>query len=92
MTVTKKDIALKIAQNLGFKQSDVKKIVQKFLDCIVDALAEGSAIELRNFGVFKIKSRKARVGRNPRTGATVPVPPKKAAIFKAGRIMKKRLS
>jgi nucleoid DNA-binding protein len=92
MAITKKDITLKISQSLGFKQTDVKKIVQKFLDSIIDALAEGSTIELRNFGVFKVKTRRARVGRNPRTGDTVPVPPKKAAIFKSGRIMKKRLS
>ncbi|MCM8783467.1 MAG: integration host factor subunit beta [Candidatus Omnitrophica bacterium] len=91
MTLTKKDIVLKIAQDTGVKQVAVKKIVQRTLDMIVDALAKGEKVELRNFGVFKVKSRRPRTGRNPRTGVTVPVPQRKVAVFKAGRVMKQRL-
>lgn len=89
--MTKKDIALKIADETGIKQIVVKKIVQKMLDTITDILARGETIELRNFGVFKVKSRKGRTGRNPKTGQTVPVPPKKAAVFKPGLIMKQKV-
>lgn len=89
--MTKKDIVIKIAEETDLKQIDVKKIVQKTLDCIIDSLANGETVELRNFGVFKVKSRKARRGRNPRTGTEVPVPPKKVAIFKPGLIMKARI-
>ncbi len=89
--MTKKDIVIKIAEEADIKQIDVKKIVQKTLDCIIDSLASGETVELRNFGVFKVKSRKARRGRNPRTGTEVPVPPKKVAIFKPGLIMKARV-
>lgn len=89
--MTKKDIVVKIADETEIKQVDVKKIVQKALDCIIDSLANGETVELRNFGVFKVKSRKARRGRNPRTGTEVPVPPKKVAIFKPGLIMKARI-
>lgn len=89
MTITKKDIILKIANDTGIKQIDVKKVVQRMLDDITLSLAKGDTVELRNFGIFKVKSRKARTGRNPRTGEEVPVPPKKVAIFKPGLIMKR---
>jgi nucleoid DNA-binding protein len=89
MTITKKDIILKIANDTGIKQIDVKKVVQRMLDDITLSLAKGDTVELRNFGIFKIKARKARTGRNPRTGEQVPVPPKKVAIFKPGLIMKR---
>ena len=89
MTLTKKDLILKIANDTGIKQIDVKRVVQKMLDDITLALAKGETVELRTFGIFKVKSRKARTGRNPRTGEEVAVPPKKVAIFKPGLIMKR---
>lgn len=89
--MTKKDIILKVSDETNLKQIDVKKVVQKTLDCIVDALVRGEKIELRNFGVFKIKQRRSRTGRNPRTGQVVPVPPRKAVVFKPGLQMKKKV-
>ncbi|MFH1478450.1 MAG: HU family DNA-binding protein [Candidatus Omnitrophota bacterium] len=89
--MTKKDIVVKIANETDIKQIDVKKVVQMTFDAIVDALAEGKTIELRNFGVFKTKSRKGRMGRNPRTGQQVPVEPKKVAVFKPGLVMKAKV-
>jgi len=89
--VTKKDIVIKIAEETGLKQVDVKKIVQKALDHIVDSLVNGERIELRNFGVFKLKSRKPRTGRNPKTGETVPVAAKRVAVFRPGLSMKTRI-
>jgi nucleoid DNA-binding protein len=87
--VTKKDIILKVSDDTKLKQIDVKKVVQKTFDCILEALVRGEKIELRNFGIFKIKERKSRTGRNPRTGQTVPVPPRKVVVFKPGLEMKK---
>ncbi|MFH1856970.1 MAG: HU family DNA-binding protein [Candidatus Omnitrophota bacterium] len=89
--MTKKDIVLKISEETGIKQIDVKKVVQRTLDIITEALLEGQKIELRNFGVFKIKFRKGRTGRNPRTGDVVPVPPKSVVVFKPGLVMKKKV-
>ncbi|MBU0758867.1 MAG: integration host factor subunit beta [Candidatus Omnitrophica bacterium] len=89
--MTKKDIVVKLAGESGIKQIDVKKVVQMTFDIIVDALAKGEKIELRNFGVFKTKSRKGRMGRNPRTGQQVPVEPKRVAIFKPGMVMKAKV-
>ena len=89
--MTKKDIVLKIADATGIKQVDVKKIVQKTFDVIIDSLMQGDKVELRNFGVFKIKERRARFGRNPRTGQSVPVPPRKVEVFKSGLEKKKKV-
>jgi integration host factor subunit beta len=89
--MTKKDIVLKITDMTGIKQVDVKTIVQKTFDVIVDSLVRNEKVELRNFGVFKIKERKARFGRNPRTGDSVPVPPRKVVVFKPGLEMKQRI-
>lgn len=89
--MTKKDIVLKITDMTGIKQVDVKRIVQKTFDVIVDSLNRDEKVELRNFGVFKIKQRKARFGRNPRTGESVPVPPRKVVVFKPGLEMKQRI-
>jgi nucleoid DNA-binding protein len=89
--MTKKDIVLKIANETKIKQIDVKKVVQKTLECIIENLQQGQKVELRNFGVFKIKQRRGRTGRNPRTGEVVPVPPKKVVVFKPGLIMKKKI-
>ena len=90
--MTKKDIVLKITDMTGIKQVDVKRIVQKTFDVIVDSLAGSQKVELRNFGVFKIKERRARLGRNPRTGESVPVPPRKVVVFKPGLVIKHRIN
>ncbi len=89
--MTKKDIVLRIADETGLKQADVRLVVQKTFDIITEALAMGDKIELRNFGVFKVKERKARVGRNPRTGEVVPVPPRRVVVFKPGLEMKAKI-
>lgn len=89
--MTKKDIILKVSDTVNLKQIDVKQVVQKTFDCILEALVRGEKIELRNFGVFKIKQRKSRTGRNPRTGQVVPVPPRKVVVFKPGLEMKHKV-
>ena len=89
MTLTKKEIVSRIAKETKIKQIDIKKILKHSLDCIVRALAAGERIELRNFGVFKTKSRRSRIGRNPRTGETVSVPPRKVVVFRPGLIMRR---
>lgn len=89
--MTKKDIVIKISENHDIKQTDVKKVVQKTLDYIVESLSKNETVELRNFGVFKVKTRKSRLGRNPRTGDSVPIPQKKVVTFKPGLVMKHKV-
>jgi integration host factor subunit beta len=72
-------------------QLKTKDIVQQTFDAIVDTLIEVGRIELRNFGVFEVKMRKARKARNPRTGERVDVEPKKVVTFKPGKEMEERV-
>lgn len=89
--MTKKDIVMKISTETKITQQDVKVIVQKTLDAITESLERSETVELRNFGVFKVKSRRGRIGRNPRTGEEVPVPEKKVVVFKPGLILKQKV-
>ncbi len=89
--MTKKDIVMKVSTETNLTQQDVKKIVQKTIDAITESLERGETVELRNFGVFKVKSRRGRIGRNPRTGEEVPVPEKKVVVFKPGLILKQKV-
>lgn len=91
-TITKKDLAYRIADRTGLKKVAVKEVLQQFIDDVIDELAKGNRLEFREFGVFEIKTRAARRARNPRTGARVDVPPKTVIHFKAGRLMKERVA
>jgi integration host factor subunit beta len=71
---------------------DVEKIVNAILDEITGALSRGDRVELRGFGAFSVTHRDARVGRNPRTGAHVPVNEKTVPFFKTGKEMRERLN
>jgi len=89
MTLTKRDLVNRISDETGLVQQQVLDVVQKTLDHIAEALAKGDKVELRNFGVFEVKVRKARVGRNPNAPETdVPIPPRSMVKFKAGKEMR----
>ena len=90
-TITKKDLVDRIAEESGFKRVLVKRVVQKFLDEIIDELGVGNRLEFRDFGVFEIRDRAARVAQNPKTLERVQVPRKRTVKFKIGRLMKERL-
>lgn len=89
MTLTKRDLVTRISNETGLVQQQVFDVVQKTLDYIAEALGKGDKVELRNFGVFEIKIRKARVGRNPhKPEADVAIPARAAVKFKAGKEMR----
>jgi nucleoid DNA-binding protein len=85
--MTKKDIARKIADELGLSQQLALRVVQMVFDGIIETLATAGRVELRNFGVFAVKKRRARAARNPRTGERVAVPERVTVRFWAGREM-----
>src|ERR1700752_3544871 len=89
--VTKKKIVKQISEGLGLTKLKTKEIVQKTFDAIIDTLLQEKRIELRNFGVFEVKRRKARKARNPRTGEKVDVEPKNVVVFKPGKEMEDRV-
>jgi nucleoid DNA-binding protein len=90
--LTKRDIVLEIYEKADVSQKQVREIVQMTLDVVADALASGRSVELRNFGVFELQLRKARVGRNPnQPDQQVTIPPRYAVKFKAGKELKAAL-
>lgn len=90
-TITKKELIDRISEITNSKRVVVKKIIQSFLDEIIDELGNDNRLEFRDFGVFESKHRAARVAQNPKTLERVKVPPKRTVKFKVGRLMKLRL-
>ena len=91
-TVTKRQVAEKVAQLTGQTQVVAKQVTQLFFDEIINELATGNRLEFRDFGVFEVVTRRPRTGRNPRTGERVAVPLKRAVTFKMGKAMRERVS
>ncbi|MBX3421103.1 MAG: integration host factor subunit beta [Pirellulaceae bacterium] len=89
--MTKKDIVRSISDKTGLTQLQIKEIVQLTFEGIVEAMLKEGRVELRNFGVFQVKSRKARLARNPKTGRQVEVAEKFVVSFKAGKEMEARV-
>jgi len=89
--VTKKDIVRIIAERAGLTQLKTKEIVQWTFDEIIETLLRDGRIELRNFGVFEVKTRKARRARNPRTNQPVHVREKNVVTFQSGKEMEERV-
>jgi nucleoid DNA-binding protein len=90
--LTKREIVLEIYEKTGFPQKQVQQSVQMALDIILDALSVGRNVELRNFGVFEVQVRKARIGRNPNKPETDVVIPTRAVVkFKSGKVLKAQI-
>jgi nucleoid DNA-binding protein len=91
--MTKRDLVVRIADETGLIQQDVYAVIQKTLDYIVETLGKGENVEFRNFGVFEVRQRKQRIGRNPnRPAQVVTIPARKVVKFKPGKIMRKLIT
>lgn len=87
--MTKRDLVVRISRETGLVQEDVQTVVQKSLDYIVESLVRGANVEFRNFGVFDVRERGARIGRNPNQPENVvQIPATKVVKFKPGKEMK----
>ena len=87
--LTKRDLVLRIAGEQGLNQQDVHRVIQSTLDHITEALRDGKHVEFRDFGVFEVVTRKARIGRNPNKPTdVVRIPPRKIVKFKPGKLMR----
>jgi nucleoid DNA-binding protein len=90
--LTKRDLVVSISEKTGLIQQDVFSVIQRTLDGITEALANGQGVELREFGVFRTRLTKQRVGRNPKKPEQeVVIPPRAIVKFKAGKIMRERV-
>jgi integration host factor subunit beta len=91
-TVTKKELVDRIADKTQQKRVVVRKVIQMFLDEVIEELGRGNRLEFRDFGVFETKFRAARQAQNPKTLQAVQVPAKRTVKFKVGRLMRRKLS
>ncbi len=90
--LTKRDMVVRISEEVGITQQQTFAVIQKTLDHITESLAQGNNVELRNFGVFEVRLTKWRVGRNPNKPENdVVIPPRATVKFKAGKIMRQRV-
>jgi len=91
--MTKRDLVMRISDETGLIQQDVHAVIQKSLDYIVEALEEGKTVEFRNFGVFEVRERKQRIGRNPnKPENVVTIPARKVVKFKPGKVMREKIT
>ena len=93
MSTTKRDLVMRIAEETNLIQQDVYTVIQKTLDYITESLANGNNVELRNFGVFEVRERKQRIGRNPnKPEQVVTIPARQVVKFKPGKVMKQMVA
>jgi integration host factor subunit beta len=90
-TLTKADLSRHLMERLEFGKTDADLLVQTFLESIIASLRTGEGVELRGFGSFRLRDRRARMGRNPRSGESIQVPPKRVAYFKLGKELRSKL-
>jgi DNA-binding protein HU-beta/integration host factor subunit beta len=86
----KADIVRKISEKLGKKDKEALQIVDEIFECFKDVIVEKGRLEVRDFGVFQVKRRKSRIGRNPRNKREYPIPERRVVTFKAGKLLKSK--
>lgn len=90
--MNKSELTDKVAHKSGISKTDAKKAIEAFMDSITESLKVDDKVSLPGFGVFSAQDQSARVGRNPATGETVDIPPRRVAKFKAGSGLKDTLN
>jgi len=90
--MTKAELVEEVSRTVQLTKKQAEMIVNVVFDSIVESLRSGEKIELRGFGSFRLRSRKSRTGRNPKTGARVEVPSKKIPYFKPGKELKELIN
>ena len=88
----KSELIEKLAERENISKTIAKRIVNTIFDTITEALIQGNRVELREFGIISVRNRKARTGRNPKTGTSVQVSEKRVPFFKAGKAVKEALN
>ena len=91
-TLTRADLAEAVHQEVGLTRQDCAGLVERTLDLIAEALQNGEVVKLSGFGVFQVRDKRARMGRNPKTGIEVPITPRRVMVFKPSNILKSRIN
>jgi integration host factor subunit alpha len=87
-TLTRADLSESLHRNIGLSRSESADMVNAVLDLVSDALVEGQSVKLSSFGTFMVRSKRERMGRNPKTGEEVPITPRRVLVFRPSQVMK----
>ena len=90
-TLTRADLAEAVHEEVGLTRQDCAGLVERTLDLVVEALEEGEVVKLSGFGVFQVRDKRARMGRNPKTGEPAAIAPRRVISFRASHVMKARV-
>jgi integration host factor subunit alpha len=90
-TLTRADLAEAVHQEVGLTRQDCAGLVERTLELIAEALQAGEAVKLSGFGVFQVREKRARMGRNPKTGEPAAIEPRRVISFRASQVMKSRI-
>ena len=90
-TLTRADLCEAVHETVGLSRQDCAGLVERTLDLIAGALEEGKQVKLSGFGVFQVRSKRARMGRNPKTGEPAAIEPRRVIGFRASQVMKARI-
>ena len=91
-TVTRADLAEAVYRRLGLSRTESSAMVEMVLQEICNAITSGDSVKLSSFGSFVVREKGERIGRNPKTGREVPIPPRRVTVFKPSNIMKQRIN
>lgn len=91
-TITRADLAEAVYRRLGLSRTESATMVEMVLDEICNSIVSGESVKLSSFGSFIVRQKGQRIGRNPKTGLEVPIPPRRVTVFKPSNIMKKRIN
>lgn len=90
-TLTRADLCEAVHEEVGLSRQDCAGLVERTLDLVTDALEAGEQVKLSGFGVFQVRAKRARMGRNPKTGEPAPIEPRRVITFRASQVMKQRV-
>ena len=90
-TLTRAELFEDVHNELGLPRQECAAIVERTLDLVVEALERGEMVKLSGFGVFQVRDKNERIGRNPKTGEEVPISPRRVMTFKASNVLKNRI-
>ena len=91
-TLTRADLTEAVHDEVGLTRQDCAGLVERTLGLVTDALERGATVKLSGFGVFQVRAKRERMGRNPKTGDEVPITPRRVLVFRPSNIMKERIN